>query len=99
MLGRVTTIQRLTHLRRIERVLRASRWLPLPLAWTVRLRRLLDDYHAVRTDQYQKLRWTLQHEGLRRRAVADWLWRERQAVHAHARTQADATERPLPQSF
>ena len=80
------TRQRLTHLRKIDRLLRWSRMLPFGATLYGPLQRLVGSYDAVRPDQHQKLRWTLENEGFRHRAVADWVWREVQAVHAHART-------------
>jgi len=102
------TPQRLTHLKKIDRLLRWSRMLPFGPTFSARLQRLVGSYDAVRPDQHQKLRWTLENEGFRHRAVADWLWRETQAVQAHARVAAipaaipealESTETRPPQSF
>jgi len=98
------TLQRLTHLKKIDRLLRWSRMLPFGPTFSARLQRLVGAYDAVRPDQHQKLRWTLENEGFRHGPVADWLWRETQAVQAHARVAAvvavpDSTETRPPQSF
>jgi len=98
------TLQRLTHLKKIDRLLRWSRMLPFGPTFSARLQRLVGAYDAIRPDQHQKLRWTLENEGFRHGAVADWLWRETQAVQAHARVapvaaMPDPTETRPPQSF
>ena len=98
------TLQRLTHLRKIDRLLRWSRMLPFGPTFASRVQRLVGSSDAIRPDQHQKLRWTLENEGFRHRAVADWVWREIQAVQAHARTTSpgavpvELTETRPPQS-
>jgi hypothetical protein len=97
------TRQRLTQLNKIDRLLRLSRMLPFGPTFSGPLQRLVGAYDAVRPDQHQKLRWTLENEGFHHRAIVDWLWRERQAVHAHARVTAASsafgiTETLPPQS-
>jgi hypothetical protein len=82
---RMKTPQRLSHLKKIDRLLRWSRMLPFGPTFSGRLQHLVGTYDAVRPDQHQKLRWMLENEGFRHRAVADWLWRETQAVQAHDR--------------
>jgi hypothetical protein len=103
ILARMKTRQRLSHLKKIDRLLRWSRMLPFGPTFAARLHRLVGSYDAVRPDQHQKLRWTLEYEGMRHRAIADWLWRETQAVEAHARAADraatfDPTETRPPQS-
>jgi hypothetical protein len=95
MLPRMKTPQRLSHLKKIDRLLRWSRMLPFGPSFAAPLQRLVGAYDAVRPDQHQKLRWTLENEGFHHRAVADWLWRETQAVQAQTRTMAASLSVPF----